>query len=87
MSEQTAQDYINRQKRREIEEFDNPIVKRQKEIDFWWEINLARQAEARQRRTEIPERGDYSPVARLDRELDDAQEQADRAYVRRHFNR
>jgi hypothetical protein len=82
MTEQTAQDHINRQTQREIAEFNNPIVRRQQEIDFWWQTNRARQVEARQRRIENPETGDYSPVGRLDRELDEQQERADRRYAR-----
>jgi len=70
--------------KRETEKVDSEWVRKQKEIDFWWEINLARQAEARQRRTtENPETGDYSPVARYDQEADYKQEAADRAYARR----
>jgi hypothetical protein len=83
MSEQTAQDYVNKQTRKEVEEADSEWVRRQRELDFWWAINLARKAEARQRRMEIPERGDYSPIARFDQEADDKQADADRAYARR----
>jgi hypothetical protein len=64
----------------EYAELDNPMVKGQMALDRWWEQKLLRRALAR--RSEIPERGDYSPVARACSELDDAQEEADRRYTR-----
>jgi hypothetical protein len=43
---------------------------------------LARKAEARRRRFENPETGDYSPIARFDQEADEKQREADRRYAR-----
>jgi hypothetical protein len=81
MTEQTVQANYNRQMQREIEEFENdPIAKRQKEIDYWWELKLARRAASR--RSVIPETGEIDPIRRLDSELDYAQELADRRYTR-----
>jgi len=43
----------------------------QREIDFWWTLELNRRSEAayrRRRPDEIPERGEYSPIARYERE-------------------
>jgi hypothetical protein len=82
MTEETFQGRVNRQWRREVEEAASVHVRRQHELDFWWEINLARQAQARQRRIENPETGDYSPVARYDQEADYKQADADRRYAR-----
>jgi hypothetical protein len=62
-------------------ELDDPIVKAQMQLDFWWEQKLLRRALAR--RSEIPERGEYDEVRRFDQEMDDQQEEADRAYARR----
>jgi len=42
MTEETFQDRINRQRRREVEEADSAHARKQRELDFWWEINLAR---------------------------------------------
>ena len=81
MTEQTFQANYNKQMLREIEEFENdPIAKRQKEIDYWWELKLARRAASR--RSVIPETGEIDPIRRLDSELDYAQELADRRYTR-----
>jgi hypothetical protein len=79
MSEQpTAQEYINAQRRREIEAFENdPIAKGQQTLDFWWEQKLLAKTQGPLVRSE------YSPVARLELELDDQQELADRAFARR----
>jgi hypothetical protein len=82
MSAETFQDRVNQQRKREIEEATSAHVRKQQELDFWWEINLARQAQARQRRTENPETGDYNPVARYDQEADYKQADADRRYGR-----
>jgi len=77
----TAQDYINKQRRREIEEAELPRNRMQKELDYIWEQKLA--ARARARRSEIPETGEYDPMRRLTEEMDYRQELADRAFARR----
>ena len=33
---------IERKRRREVEEADSAHARKQRELDFWWEINLAR---------------------------------------------
>ena len=45
---------------------DDPIVKGQMALDRWWEQKLLRRALAQ--RSEIPERGEYDPIARYERE-------------------
>jgi hypothetical protein len=62
----------------ELDALNTPRARYQAVLDRWWQSRL--DARARARRSEIPEKGDYSPVARLDRELDDAQEEADWRY-------
>jgi hypothetical protein len=58
----------------------DPIVKAQMQLDAWWQSKL--DARARARRSEIPETGEYSPIARLERELDDVEEAAGWRYRR-----
>ena len=65
----------------EYAEFDDPIVKGQMALDRWWEQKLLRRALAQ--RSEIPERGEYDPMRRFMEEMDDRQEEADRASARR----
>jgi hypothetical protein len=79
----TSNPHYRRAIDREIEEANSDWARKQKELDFWWEYNLAQREAQAARRIENPERGDYSPVARLDRELDDAQLEADDAFARR----
>ena len=62
-------------------ELDDPIVKGQMALDRWWEQKLLRRALAQ--RSEIPERGEYDPMRRFMEEMDDRQEEADRASARR----
>jgi hypothetical protein len=64
----------------ELDALNTPRARYQAQLDRWWQAKLDDRARAR--RTEIPERGDYSPVARLSRELDDAQWEADWRYTR-----
>jgi hypothetical protein len=64
----------------EYAELDDPRVKAQMRLDAHWQRRLDERARAR--RSEIPEKGDYSPVARACRELDDAQQEADWRYTR-----
>jgi len=59
------------QQRREWEAANTPAARAQRELDFWWQVELNRRSEAawRARRPdEIPERGEYSPIARYERE-------------------
>ena len=42
--ERTYQDMVNAQKRREIEEADSERVRKQRELDFWWEQKLLSEA-------------------------------------------
>ena len=79
----TAQDYVNKRRREEYEEANHPWVKKQRELDFWWEQMLERRARAG--RPDVV--SEYDPIRRLDAELDYAQAEADRQYVRRHFTR
>jgi hypothetical protein len=65
----------------EYAELDNPMVKGQMALDRWWEQKLLRRAMAR--RSEIPETGEYDPMGRFMEEMDDQQEEADRAWARR----
>jgi hypothetical protein len=60
----------------ELAELDNPIVKGQLALDRAWQARL----DARFNRPDAI--SEYDPIKRLDRELDDAQEAADRAYAR-----
>ena len=62
-------------------ELDNPVIKGQMALDRWWEQKLLRRALAQ--RSEIPERGEYDPMRRFMEEMDDRQEEADRASARR----
>ena len=62
-------------------ELDDPIVKGQMALDRWWEQKLLRRALAQ--RSEIPETGEYDPMRRFMEEMDDRQEEADRASARR----
>jgi hypothetical protein len=66
-----AMKHRQRRQKKEWEEANTPAAKAQRELDFWWEIELNRRAEAawRARRPdEHPERGEYSPIARYERE-------------------
>jgi len=65
----------------ELDELNTPRARYQAVLDRWWQAKL--DARARARRSEIPETGEYDPIKRLSRELDDAQEEADAAYARR----
>jgi hypothetical protein len=58
----------------------DPIARGQQALDWAWEQKLA--AQARRRRSVIPETGEYDPIRRLDSELDYAQELADRRFAR-----
>jgi hypothetical protein len=78
-SDQGRRNY-SKQLAREYAEINTPLARAQRALDVWWEQRLLQRARAR--RSEIPERGDYSPVARFDRELDDAQQDADWRYTR-----
>jgi hypothetical protein len=65
----------------ELQEFESdPIARGQQALDWAWEQKLA--AQARRRRSVVPETGEYDPIRRLDAELDDQQELADRRYTR-----
>jgi hypothetical protein len=60
------------QQKREWEAANTEAAKHQKLLDYWWSLELNRRAEAawRARRPdEIPERGEYSPIARYEREI------------------
>jgi hypothetical protein len=65
----------------EYRELDDPMVKGQMALDRWWEQKLLQRARAR--RSEIPETGEYDPMRRFMEEMDDRQEEADRAWARR----
>jgi hypothetical protein len=57
--------------KREWEAANTPAARAQNELDFWWTLELNRRSEAayrRRRPDEIPERGEYSPIARYERE-------------------
>jgi len=57
--------------RKEFEEWSSERAKAQRALDWAWELKLARDAELAYRRArpdEIPERGEYSPIARYERE-------------------
>jgi hypothetical protein len=59
------------QHRKEWEAANTEAARHQQEIDFWWLQELHRRSEAawrRRRPDEIPERGEYSPIARYERE-------------------
>jgi hypothetical protein len=59
------------QHRREWEAANTEAARQQQEIDFWWTLELNRRSEAAYRRRcpdEHPERGEYSPIARYERE-------------------
>jgi hypothetical protein len=79
MSEPTARDYINRQTRKEIEEAEHPWVKKQRELDWWWERKL--EAQARAGRPDVV--SEYSPIAKFEAEMAYQEELAGRAYTRR----
>ena len=70
MTEETYQDRIHKRTRQEVEAFErDPVAKKQKELDFWWEQKLARKAAAR-RRIEAPSSecaaaGIYDPMRRF----------------------
>jgi hypothetical protein len=77
----TASKNYHKRIAQELQEFENdPIAKRQKEIDYWWELKLARRAASR--RSVIPEIGEYDEMRRFEEELDYQQELADRRYTR-----
>jgi hypothetical protein len=81
----TEESFNRRQQARyeaELDELSTPRARYQAQLDRWWQAKL--DARARARRSEIPEKGDYSPVARACRELDDAQLEADWRYTRGH---
>jgi hypothetical protein len=73
MTEESFQDRINKQTRKEFEEANSDWARRQKELDFWWEHRFAEPPKVLT---------DYSPVDRYDAEADYKQQQADRAYSR-----
>jgi hypothetical protein len=58
--------------RQEYQQYNSEHAKAQRAIDWAWELELARRAERpwRRRPDEIPERGEYSPIARYERETD-----------------
>jgi hypothetical protein len=55
---------------------ESPATKYQAILDFWWQLQLDERA-ARNVRP-----GDYDPIARFDREMDEHVERQDRAYRR-----
>jgi hypothetical protein len=66
-----ARAIVQARHRKEYEEANTEHAKRQQELDFWWTVELNRRSEAayrRRRPDEIPERGEYSPIARYERE-------------------
>jgi hypothetical protein len=73
----TAAKNYHKRLAQELAELDNPIVKGQLALDRAWQARL----DARFNRPDAI--SEYDPIKRLDRELDDAQEAADRAYARR----
>jgi hypothetical protein len=59
------------QERREYAEYQSPANQLQRTLDWNWQMKLAKDAEAAYRRRapdEHPERGEYSPIARYERE-------------------
>jgi hypothetical protein len=57
--------------RQEYQQYNSEHAKAQRAIDWAWGLELARRSEAawrRRRPDEIPERGEYSPIARYERE-------------------
>lgn len=77
----TAAKNYNRRLAQELAELDNPIIRGQLALDRAWQARL----DARFNRPDVI--SEYDPIKRLDRELDAAQAEADRQYVRRHFTR
>jgi hypothetical protein len=69
---QTTEQRYHQQVAKEHAAFErDELAKRQLELDFWWQIKLARDAERRARARapdEHPERGEYNPIARYERE-------------------
>jgi hypothetical protein len=74
MTEETHQDYINRQTRKEVEEFEHdPIAKAQRQLDWFWQSKLNERAAA-QHRIERPgavdpRSGIYDPMRRFESEF------------------
>jgi hypothetical protein len=68
----TYRDIYNRRVKQEYLAFENdPLAQALAETDCQWTIELNRRAEEAYRRSrpdEIPERGEYSPIARYERE-------------------
>jgi hypothetical protein len=59
------------QKAKEFAEFQTDHAEAQRQLDWAWQMKLARDAEEAYRRSrpeEVPEQGEYSPIARFERE-------------------
>jgi hypothetical protein len=77
--EQTSDQRLAAKIRKDLEAFENdPIAKGQAALDRWWQLRL----DARAARN-VPRPGDYDPVARFDREMDELVERQDRVHHRR----
>jgi hypothetical protein len=74
MSEETYQDHVNQQTRKEVEAFENdPIARAQRQLDWFWQSQLDQRAAAR-RRIERPGAVDpgsglYDPMRRFESEF------------------
>jgi hypothetical protein len=75
----TANQRLNAQIKRQLAEFENdPQAKAQAALDARWQMML----DLREIDRAPSRRGEYSPIRRLESELDDAQERADELYRR-----
>jgi hypothetical protein len=74
----TANKNYHRRLQQEYAELNDPRVKGQQALDFWWKQKLA--ARARAQRSEIPERGEYDPMRRFEAEMNYQQQEADWRY-------